>query len=194
MKRSIPGTLSILIILFSSCSSHQNYTDGSYESIKDTVYENTNGAVHMFYEGDLTPFDYEIIGKVIYGDGRGKKLGFPTANLEAQEELIPLDGVYAAWVDYQDKRYAGMVNIGCRPTFPGAAPALEVHLIDFEEEIYGQTLHLHFVDRVRSEQEFSHPEALREQLFEDQRQILSILKEKDEQRLVQTSYTLPGVK
>jgi len=119
--------------------------------------------------------DYEITGTVISGDSRGRLLGFPTANLEVVNELVPMEGVYAVWVVYQGRRYAGMVNIGNRPTFPGAEPSIEVHLIDFNSNLYGQLLSIHFVERVRSQKVFSGPEELRKQLGKDRKHVLEIL-------------------
>jgi len=119
--------------------------------------------------------EYEITGEVIPGDGRGKRLGFPTANLAVESELIPANGVYAAWAVHQGRRYAAMVNIGRRPTFPGANEAIEVHLIGFEGDLYGEPLDIHFVDRVRCEQSFTGIDELREQLSRDREQVLALL-------------------
>ena len=113
--------------------------------------------------------------EVIPGDGRGKRLGYPTANLAAEHELVPAEGVYAAWAVHEGRRYAAMVNIGRRPTFPGANEAIEVHLIDFEAELYGHTLDVHFVDRVRCERSFASADQLQRQLARDQRQVLALL-------------------
>lgn len=130
--------------------------------------------------------DYEVVGKVIPGDARGRQLGFPTANLEVDNELIPREGVYAAWVVFEGKRHAGMVNIGCRPTFAGSFSLLEVHLIDLEADLYGKTLNVHFVERLRSEKAFPDAAALRRQLEEDRLQVLEILGMKGKQQFQST--------
>lgn len=119
--------------------------------------------------------EYEITGKVVPGDGRGRELGFPTANLAAEHELIPAEGVYAAWAVHEGRRHAAMVNIGKRPTFSGANEAIEVHLIDFTADLYGHALDVHFVERVRCEQTFPGADELRRQLASDRKEILALL-------------------
>jgi len=120
--------------------------------------------------GQLLGRHYRIKGKVIPGDGRGKTIGIPTANLEIwQEQAIPKTGVYAAWAKIRDRTYEAVVNIGVRPTFePGAAlPRVEAHVLDFHEEIYGEEIILSFVSRLRDERRFPNVEALVEQIHND---------------------------
>jgi riboflavin kinase/FMN adenylyltransferase len=119
--------------------------------------------------------EYTIRGKVVEGDGRGRALGFPTANLEAENEVLPARGVYAAWVRCSQpdgrvgsQRFAAVANLGHRPTFD-STPLLvvEAHLLDFHGDLYGQRLDLAFVKRLRSERRFANPEALRAQIARD---------------------------
>ena len=119
--------------------------------------------------------DYEISCKVIPGDKRGRELGFPTANLQVLNELIPKEGVYAVWAVLDGKRYPGMLNIGNRPTFPNSEPAIEVHLIDYEGDLYGKVLNIHFVDWIRDEKTFPDIESLQKQLIQDQKKISDAL-------------------
>jgi len=151
--------------------------------IGDQVVSSTN-IRHLLHQGRVKEAsiflnrEYEIVGEVIAGDRRGRQLGFPTANLKVINELIPEEGVYATWVVHQGTRRAGMANIGQRPTFPDASEAVEVHLLDFQGDLYGQTLSVHFVDRVRCEQAFPGAEALRRQLALDREKVLAILTDK----------------
>ena len=98
---------------------------------------------------------FTLDGTVVSGDGRGRQLGFPTANLQTSKELLPADGVYAVKVRLGRRMYDGVVNLGQRPTFPGAASTLEIHLLDYSGNLYGKRLRLYFVDRLRDEQRFS---------------------------------------
>jgi riboflavin kinase/FMN adenylyltransferase len=113
---------------------------------------------------------YSLAGKVIPGDGRGKTIGIPTANLEIwQEQVIPANGVYAcrAWVE--GKMYAAATNIGVRPTFDGAGgyAHVETHLLDTSQDLYGKTIRLEFMERLRGEQKFSSVQALVNQIQKD---------------------------
>ena len=113
---------------------------------------------------------YSMIGKVVAGDGRGRTIGFPTANLEIAhpQKIIPADGVYAVLVEIEDDvLHPGMMNIGVRPTVDGTTRKLEVHLIDFEEDLYGRELRVEFVGHMRPERKFASLEELTKQLSQD---------------------------
>jgi riboflavin kinase/FMN adenylyltransferase len=116
---------------------------------------------------------FRLAGRVVHGDGRGRAIGFPTANLEANSgrKVIPKRGVYAVTVEGTDERVRdGMMNIGVRPTFSDTdAVHVEVHVLEYDGDLYGQTLHVEFVDRLREERRFDSVEALIEQLSEDRR-------------------------
>jgi riboflavin kinase/FMN adenylyltransferase len=111
--------------------------------------------------------DYLIIGRVIEGTKRGHALGFPTANLEMTEELYPKPGVYVVRVLRHGRSYNGVANIGFNPTFDGASVSLEVHLLNFDGEIYGEELQVSFSERIRDELRFYSTEALIEQIRKD---------------------------
>lgn len=100
---------------------------------------------------------YALGGLVVQGDQRGRTLGFPTANLAvAPRRLLPANGVYACMVQYGGKRLRAVANIGTRPTIGvDALPQLEVHLLDFHAEIYGQRLEVQFIQRLREEKRFA---------------------------------------
>ena len=113
---------------------------------------------------------YSLAGTVVMGDQRGRQIGFPTANLHAEDprKLIPRPGVYAVRAETASGPYGGMMNIGRRPTFEtdGSVQA-EVHLFGFEGDLYGTLLRVHFVARLRDERKFDSAEALVAQLKDD---------------------------
>ncbi len=99
---------------------------------------------------------YRVQGQVIVGDRRGRTIGFPTANLHVwEEQALPANGVYACWANWQGQRLMAVANIGVQPTFDGAHMKVEAHLLDFDHDIYGETLELAFVQRLRAERRFS---------------------------------------
>ena len=112
---------------------------------------------------------YQIEGRVVPGHGRGKKLGFPTANLEAQTDyVLPPRGVYAVYVNIDNKHYRGLSNFGYNPTFANKEYSIEIHILDFpEREIYGQTISMELVDYIRKEMTFSSSTELAEQIRKD---------------------------
>lgn len=120
-------------------------------------------------------YPYTIVGKVVPGVQEGRRLGFPTANLDisAFGQLVPADGVYAigARLDRSVTVRPGMMNVGTRPTFEGHERTLEAHIFQFKDDIYGSLLLVSFYERVRGERKFDSPEALREQLLLDKAQI-----------------------
>ena len=122
---------------------------------------------------------FSILGIVESGDHRGRELGFPTANLNPHNEVLPPDGVYAARVAIGKELFGGVVNIGVRPTFAGTEPRriLEVHILDFARELYGQNVEVFFLSKLRDEEKFISAEALKTQIAADvhaARQILGL--------------------
>lgn len=110
---------------------------------------------------------FTLDGVVIAGAARGRQLGFPTANLCTTKELLPLNGVYAVKVKWRAAVYDGVVNIGRRPTFAGATPSLEIHLLDFAGDLYGETLRIYFVERLRDERHFASVQDLQKSVRAD---------------------------
>ena len=110
-----------------------------------------------------------ILGTVVAGDQRGRQLGFPTANLRLHHELSPPRGVYACMLKINggDDLLAGAVNIGLRPSFENAEPSIEVHLIDFDSDLYGKTLEVFFLEKLREERKFDGVDDLRRQITLD---------------------------
>ncbi len=124
---------------------------------------------------------YTISGHVTHGEHIGTRLGFPTANIVPDDprQLIPAGGVYAVKVRIarqgEESVWKGMMNIGTRPTFGQHSQTLEVHLLHYDSNLYGQRLTIEFVHRLREEQSFDSPQALQEQLKQDAIQAEKIL-------------------
>ncbi len=119
---------------------------------------------------------YNLGGIVIEGSRRGGSLGFPTANIKPVKVLIPANGVYAAVIHMEGTRYQGVLNIGFNPTFSDEKLSIEVHILDFNDNIYGKNLDILFIDRIRDEKKFESPEKLVEQIKLDTDQARSFLK------------------
>ena len=152
------------------------------QDIDDSIVSSTKirnslleGDVHLAkdYLGDL----YTISGKVEEGLQRGTAIGYPTANVRASSsyKLIPQNGVYAVWV-YVDKiKYAGMLNIGYNPTFEDKKWSMEVHILNFNKNIYHHNILISFCSRIREEMKFENVTSLVNQLTKDERKVRSIL-------------------
>jgi riboflavin kinase/FMN adenylyltransferase len=120
--------------------------------------------------GALLGHHYAIDGVVVAGARRGRELGFPTANLSTDNELVPPTGVYATTADLQGTRWPAITNIGVRPTFEAAgAVTVETHVLGLDADVYGAKLSLSFIQRLRDERRFADVDALREQIAADVR-------------------------
>jgi riboflavin kinase/FMN adenylyltransferase len=131
----------------------------------------------------LLGYHYTLSGSVIKGEQLGRKIGFPTANIDTFDpnKLVPGDGVYAVIVETDGKRYKGMMNTGVRPTVNHNADhrSVEVHIFDFNEDIYDRSITLFFVGKIREEQKFQGIDQLKAQLMLDQNSALAILSKED---------------
>lgn len=146
---------------------------------------------HLLAAGDvdgaarLLGYHYTLYGEVVSGYQEGRKMGFPTANIRPSsgDKLLPSDGVYAVWVIIKDERLTindnrlpGMLNIGYRPTLNnGKERSIEVHILDFEGDLYGKDVTVEFVCQLRKEQTFANTEELTEQLKRDKVKVKEIL-------------------
>ena len=119
--------------------------------------------------GALLGHPYFIDGTVVAGRRRGREIGFPTANLQTANELIPPHGVYATTTTIDGVVHAGITNVGVRPTFGEDALTVETHLLRYSGDLYGRSVRLGFVQRVRDERQFPDVDALREQIEADRR-------------------------
>lgn len=111
--------------------------------------------------------DFAVSGKVIRGAGRGRKLGFPTANIDYTGRLMPLGGIYVTWVVIDGRCFYGVANLGNNPTFNARTFSFEVHILDFDEDIYDRVIEVGFIDRIRHEVKFSSPDELVAQIRAD---------------------------
>ncbi len=110
---------------------------------------------------------HSLSGRVVRGRGRGRTLGFPTANLASETECIPPDGVYATRVILGDRAYPSITNIGMRPTFSESARTIEAHIFDFARDIYGTRIKIELIERIRPERKFDNADALKAQITLD---------------------------
>lgn len=120
---------------------------------------------------------FNLTGKVVKGDGLGKKINYPTANIFIEEtyKIIPKDGVYLVETIIKDKLFNGMMNIGHRPTIGKNVKSIEVHLFNFNEDIYGQVISIKMISKIRDEKKFSSIQALKEQLVKDENYCLKLI-------------------
>lgn len=151
--------------------------DGLYPSstkIRDLLLEGKIPEANL-----LLGYTYTITGQVTGGMKMGRKLSYPTANLQLSEKakLVPPDGVYACKVKVMGKEYGGMVNIGIRPTVNQQMDnrSIEVHILDFNQEIYSEEISIAFITKTREEIKFPNIEALKEQLKKDESEIRHLL-------------------
>lgn len=120
---------------------------------------------------------YSVSGEVIYGRQNGHKIGFPTANIDAKDYVLPQNGVYGAMVYIDDKVYLGMANLGFNPTFKTLTKAsLEVNIFDFDENVYGKIITIAFIKKIRVEKKFESVNELIEQLNKDKKHIITHIK------------------
>jgi riboflavin kinase/FMN adenylyltransferase len=119
--------------------------------------------------------NHALWGRVGQGDRRGRTLGFPTANLVLRGGLLPRDGVYVVRARVHEATYGGVANVGSRPTFGGQRRGIEVHLLDFDGDLYGRRLCVELVARLRDEMRFPSADALVRQIGEDATQARRVL-------------------
>lgn len=119
-------------------------------------------------------YPYAFTGRVVKGKQLGRTLGYPTANLEIADKykLIPANGIYVVQVDYNGKRYKGMMSIGLNPTTGGTTRTIEVNILDFDKDIYGENISVSFVEKIRDEEKFESLEKLKVQLGKDKQQTI----------------------
>tara|TARA_B100000768_G_scaffold177203_1_gene191047 strand:+ start:633 stop:1565 length:933 start_codon:yes stop_codon:yes gene_type:complete len=134
------------------------------------------GNIHLV--DDYCGHYYEFSGKVVHGNGIGKTIGTPTANIQlnSNEKIIPLDGVYAVICQIKDVNFKGIMNIGYKPTVnKGEKRTIEIHLFNFNKDVYGLELRAEVIIRIRDEVKFSSLEALKSQILKDNENAKKIL-------------------
>jgi riboflavin kinase/FMN adenylyltransferase len=137
----------------------------------------------MIFAGDVTGAaasltrPHELWGEVVPGEGRGRTIGIPTANLAVSSGMaVPKRGVYAVTMGRTaDESLPGVANLGVRPTFDGEVETIEAHVLDFDGDLYGQQVRVRFVDRIRDEQKFESVDSLVEQIGRDMERARAIL-------------------
>lgn len=150
------------------------YEDG--QPISSTRIRALLAEGHVERAAELLGRYYAISGAVLHGAARGRRLGFPTANLRVPaERAAPADGVYAVWAHVGAERYPAVANIGIRPSFDAGERLLETHLMGFAGDLYGRCLRVEFVRRLRGERRFESGEALSAQVQQDMQQAMAIL-------------------
>jgi riboflavin kinase/FMN adenylyltransferase len=134
----------------------------SSSRIREYILEGRVGAAQA-----LLGRAFDLDGVVVKGDGRGRSIGWPTANVDTHGELLPASGVYAVRVRVADGWHGGAANIGTKPTFGGSAVTVEVHLLDWSGDLYGQELRVEFLERLRAERRFGSVSELTAQIQRD---------------------------
>ena len=121
--------------------------------------------------------NFILTGKVVYGDGLGKKIDFPTANIEIKEtyKIIPKNSVYLVKTKINSNTYFGMMNIGIRPTVGGTNKSLEIHFFNFKDNIYGKNVSIEIIKKIRDEKKFSSIDQLKIQLKKDEQFCLKLI-------------------
>ena len=149
----------------------------SSSAIRDLVREGEIYESNRFFG-----YDYYIEGVVVEGEKRGRKLGFPTVNLDTEWEVLPKPGVYATYVRLSDGFHGSITNIGVRPTFEESKLTVEAHIFDFNDNLYGEEVRVNFVERLRDEKRFESVDKLVEQINHDIAGVREILRDcpKDE--------------
>jgi riboflavin kinase / FMN adenylyltransferase len=121
---------------------------------------------------------FDLKGRVITSDKRGRVLGFPTANLDVKpQQALPANGIYATFTHTDGKQFLSATNVGIRPTFGGGDTRVETHLLNYEGDLHGKQIRIEFVQKLRDEQRFSSSEELKAQIAKDVREVEAILAE-----------------
>lgn len=160
-------------VLRSLCASHGLSFDVAPPATVDEQLVSSSVIRSLLEIGDvahavrLLGHPYRLSGSVVVGAQRGRTLGFPTANLSGITTLVPANGVYAGIATVDHARHPAAIHIGPNPTFGESARKVEVHLLDFQGDLYGKVLHVDFLDRVRDVRQFGSAEELQGQLQQD---------------------------
>ena len=135
----------------------------------------------IFEARRMLGYNYYIRGIVVKGDGIGKKMNFPTANIKIEDnmKLVPKDGVYAGKAIIENHEFKGMINIGFRPTLEGKLKRIEINIFDMTKDIYGKSLKIIFINRIRNEIKFDNLKKLELQLVNDKKEALKIIKNEE---------------
>src|SRR5215468_3856278 len=170
------GNLSLLRKLGAQFDFHvvgiEAVTLGNREPVSSTAIRHAIETGDLAKAAEMLGREYTILGTVVRGENLGKKIGFPTANLSAHNEQFPPNGVYFAQASVNGTIYPGVVNLGYRPTVSSgnSERVLEIHLLDFDHDIYGKDIEVRFVRYLRPEQKFENLDTLTRQIEVDVQQ------------------------
>lgn len=145
----------------------QRLADGREERISSSLVRRLIAEGQVEWAAEALGRAYLLSGRVVRGAARGRRLGFPTANVEVAGVLVPADGVYAGWADFSGVRRPAAISIGRTPTFAGDVRQVEAHLLDFDGDLYGNTVGLHVAHRLRGQRRFETVDALVAQVRAD---------------------------
>lgn len=164
-----------------SCTTVEKQTDHD-RKISSSLIRETIKNGDIIYANKLLGRPHSVSGTVVHGDKRGRTIGFPTANVDVPDMyLIPPTGVYAVSLTVKEKEYKGVCNIGFKPTFnkeKELKPSIEVHIFDFNQDIYGEKVSVSWYKRIRSEQKFHNVDELVAQISKDKNDALQFFVEK----------------
>lgn len=164
-----------------SCTTVEKQTDHD-RKISSSLIRETIKNGDISYANKLLGRPHSVSGTVVHGDKRGRTIGFPTANVDVPDMyLIPPTGVYAVSLTVKEKEYKGVCNIGFKPTFnkeKELKPSIEVHIFDFNQDIYGEKVSVSWYKRIRSEQKFHNVDELVAQISKDKNDALQFFVEK----------------
>ena len=172
------------VVDLKSYSKEYNFTVEEIEAKEiETIKISSSKIRNSINEGDLETTkkylgrNFKLTGKIIKGDGLGKKINYPTANIFVKEKykIIPKDGVYFIRTLIKNKSFNGMMNIGHRPTIGSNDKSIEVHLFNFNQDIYNKEISIDIILKIRDEKKFSSIEALKQQLKKDENYCLKLI-------------------
>ncbi|MBR3939312.1 MAG: riboflavin biosynthesis protein RibF [Bacteroidales bacterium] len=145
--------------------------------VSSTQIRNALNAGNIELANAMLGYNYFAEGCIIKGRQIGRTIGFPTANIELSNHLkmLPKEGVYATIINLNGTDYIGMANIGTQPTFESYKQSFEIHILNFNGDIYGQSIEVRFIKRIRDIQKFDRAQSLMEQLQKDKNQCLQII-------------------
>jgi len=135
---------------------------------------------------------FYIEGRIKQGERRGRQLGFPTANLDTDWELLPKKGVYVTWAQLEGKRFKSITNVGVRPTFDANQLLIETHILDFSDDVYGKAMRIEFIERLRDERRFESVQGLVAEISRDVERAKAIFEQDKTSTTENTEFTERG--
>jgi riboflavin kinase/FMN adenylyltransferase len=141
--------------------------DGKTQRVSSTLVRRLLGVGDVEGAAKCLSRPFALYGPVIHGQGQGRQLECPTANIETSGQVLPQEGVYAGWAQVEGRRYAAGISIGCRPTMGSEQLAIEAHLLDYQGDLYGKRLTIEFLRRLRDQETYPSLDQLKHQMQKD---------------------------